>query len=69
MRRPYLSLREAETSRQLGALGQSEILRPLEALVQRLQLQTRVDRSRLSNLLPFAIYSHFAPFYYLRRVL
>lgn len=47
----YLGLGEAELRRQLGPLGQRQVLRVLEALVQVLQLQARVDGPGLAQLL------------------
>lgn len=48
---PHLRLGEAELRSQLGPLGQRQVLRVLETLVQVLQLQTRVDGPRLPELL------------------
>ena len=48
---PHLRLGEAELRGQLGPLGQRQVLRVLETLVQVLQLQTRVDGPRLPELL------------------
>ena len=51
----YLRLRQAQLGRQIGAFGQRQVLRLLEALVQHLQLQAGVDGPRLPDLLPFAV--------------
>lgn len=48
---PHLRLGEAELRGQLGPLGQRQVLRVLETLVQVLQLQIRVDGPRLAELL------------------
>lgn len=48
---PHLGLGEAELRGQLGPLGQRQVLRVLETLVQVLQLQARVDSPRLAELL------------------
>lgn len=48
---PHLCLGEAKLRGQLGPLGQSQVLRVLETLVQALQLQTRIDGPRLPELL------------------
>lgn len=48
---PHLGLREAELCRQLGPLGQRQVLRVLKVLVQVLQLQTRVDGPGLAQFL------------------
>lgn len=52
----YLCLREAERGGQLGPLWQRQVLGALEATVQLLQLQTRVDGPRLAHLLALAIH-------------
>lgn len=46
---PHLGLGEAELCSQLGPLGQRQVLRVLETLVQVLQLQARVDGPRLAQ--------------------
>lgn len=51
----YLGLSEAQLGRQVGPLGQSEVLGLLEALVERLELQAGVDGPRLPEFLPLAI--------------
>lgn len=48
---PHLGLGEAELRCQLGPLGQRQVLRVLEALVQVLQLQAGVDGPGLAQLL------------------
>lgn len=52
---PYLGLGEPQLRSQLGALGQRQVLRLLEALVESLQLQAGVDGARLAQLLPPAV--------------
>lgn len=47
----HLCLCQAERSGEFGPLGQGEILGALEAAVELLQLQTRVDGARFSHLL------------------
>lgn len=51
----HLSLGESQLGRQVGPLGQGQVLGLLEALVQGLQLQTGVDGSGLPYFFPFAI--------------
>lgn len=51
----HLSLGESQLGRQVGALGQGQVLGLLEALVQGLQLQAGVDGSGLPYFFPFAI--------------
>lgn len=52
----YLCLSEAELSRQLRSLGQSEVLRLLEASLQSCELVAGVDRPRLADLFRFSIH-------------
>ena len=52
---PYLCLGDAEAGGELRALGQGQVLRPLEPTLQLLDLQARVDRPRLPDLLPLSI--------------
>lgn len=47
----HLGLGEAELRGQLGPLGQCQVLRVLEPLVEVLQLQARVDGPGLAELL------------------
>ena len=51
----YLRLGEAQLGSQVGPLGQGEVLGLLEALVQRLELQARVDGPRLADLLALPV--------------
>lgn len=51
----HLSLGESQLGRQVGPLGQGQVLGLLEALVQGLQLQAGVDGSGLPYFFPFAI--------------
>ncbi len=51
----YLSLRNAQARRQLGPLGQRQVLRPLEPPLQLLDLQRGVDGARLADLLALAV--------------
>lgn len=55
--KPYfhLRLREAQFGCQVGSLGQSQVLRLLEALVEGLELQAGVDGAGFSDLLAFAV--------------
>jgi len=53
----HLSLRESEGSGQFGPFGQRQVLRSLEAPIELLQLQTRVDRPRLAHLLPLPVHA------------
>lgn len=57
--RCYLGLRQAQFGGQVGPLGQGEVLGLLEALVERLELQTGVDGPRLPDLLPLSVEPHF----------
>ena len=52
---PYLSLCNAQRGRQLGPLGQGQVLRALEPPLQLLYLQRRVDGARLADLLALAV--------------
>lgn len=52
----YLCLSEAELSRQLCSLGQSEVLRLLEAPLQSSELVAGIDRPRLADLFRFSIH-------------
>ena len=53
----YLSLGETEIGCQLGSLGQSQVLRPLESSFKLLDLQGRVDCPRLPHLFPLTVHS------------
>lgn len=63
--KPYLDLclSQAQFGRQVGALGQRQVLGLLEALVQHLQLEAGVDGSGLPDLLPFSVYTNLPVFY------
>lgn len=52
----YLRLSEAELSRQFSSLGQSKILRLLEAPLQRGELVAGIDGSRFADLLWFSVH-------------
>lgn len=52
----YLSLSEAELSRKLRSLGQSKVLRLLEAPLQRSELVAGIDSSRLADLFWFSVH-------------
>lgn len=52
----YLCLREAKLSRQLRSLGEREILRLLEAPLQRSELVAGIDRPRLTDLFRFSVH-------------
>lgn len=52
----YLCLSEAKLSRQLRSLGQSEVLRLLEAPLQSRELVAGVDGPRLADLFRFSIH-------------
>ena len=62
----YLGLGDAKAGGQLCALGQREVLGPLEPSLQLLDLQRRVNRTWLPDLLPLSIDScdQLAVFYY-----
>ena len=51
----YLRLGEAQLGGQVSPLGQGQVLGLLEALVQRLELQARVNGPRLADLLALAV--------------
>lgn len=52
----YLCLREPQLSGELGSLRQRQILRLLEAALQRGELVTRVNGARLADFLGFSVY-------------
>lgn len=52
----YLCLSEAELSRQLRSLGQSEILRLLEASLKSSELVAGINRPRFADLFRFSIH-------------
>lgn len=52
----YLRLSEAELSRQFCSLGQSKVLRLLEAPLQRGELVAGIDGSRFADLLWFSVH-------------
>lgn len=52
----HLCLREAHGGSQLGALGQRQVLRFLEAPLERGQLEAGINGSRFSDLLWFSIH-------------
>lgn len=52
----YLCLREPQLCGELGSLRQRQILRLLEAALQRGELVTRVNGARLADFLGFSVY-------------
>lgn len=52
----YLRLSEAKLGRELGSLGQGEVLRLLEAPLKRSELVAGVDGPRLANLFWLSIH-------------
>lgn len=65
----YLGLRQAQFGRQVGPLGQGEVLGLLEALVERLELQAGVNCPRLPDLLPLPVQPHLPVLYHRRGLL
>lgn len=51
----YLSLSESEGGGQFGPFGQRQVLCALEAAVELLQLQRRIDGARFAHLLALAV--------------
>ena len=64
----YLGLGKAEGGGEFGPLGEGEVLGPLEALVECLELEGGVDGPGLADLLPLPVDPHLAPLDDLRRM-